>query len=76
MMAKQHCNLKAPQPMLNAMSDRKPSKEELLAAAGTLAEARVRGLDLSRDIYIVRASGRAGSAAAQAFVAFARDQLG
>jgi DNA-binding transcriptional LysR family regulator len=43
--------------------------------AGTLAEARVRGLDLSRDIYIARASGRAGSAAAQAFVAFARDQL-
>src|SRR5215510_5844696 len=43
--------------------------------AGTLAEARVHGLDLSRDIYIARASGRAGSAAAQAFVAFARDQL-
>jgi DNA-binding transcriptional LysR family regulator len=44
-------------------------------AAGTLAEARVRGLDLARDIYIARATGRAGSAAAQAFVAFARDQL-
>jgi DNA-binding transcriptional LysR family regulator len=44
--------------------------------AGTLAEARVRGLDLARDIYIARASGRAGSAAAQAFVAFAREQLG
>jgi DNA-binding transcriptional LysR family regulator len=43
--------------------------------AGTLAEARVRGLDLARDIYIARASGRAGSAAAQAFVSFARDQL-
>jgi DNA-binding transcriptional LysR family regulator len=43
--------------------------------AGTLAEARVRGLDLARDIYIARASGRAGSAAAQAFVAFAREQL-
>jgi DNA-binding transcriptional LysR family regulator len=42
---------------------------------GTLAEARVRGLDLARDIYIARASGRAGSAAAQAFVSFARDQL-
>jgi DNA-binding transcriptional LysR family regulator len=44
-------------------------------AAGTLAEARVRGLDLARDIYIARAAGRAGSAAAQAFVAFAREQL-
>jgi LysR family transcriptional regulator, low CO2-responsive transcriptional regulator len=43
--------------------------------AGTLAESRVRGLDLARDIYIARAAGRAGSAAAQAFVAFARDQL-
>ena len=45
-------------------------------ASGTLAEARVRGLDLARDIYIARAAGRAGSAAAQAFVAFAREQLG
>ena len=44
-------------------------------AAGTLAEARVRGLDLARDIYIARAAGRAGSAAAQAFVAFARENL-
>ncbi len=44
--------------------------------AGTLVEARVRGLDLARDIYIARASGRAGSAAAQGFVAFAREQLG
>ena len=43
--------------------------------AGTLAEARIRGLDLARDIYIVRASGRAGSSAAQAFVAFARERL-
>jgi DNA-binding transcriptional LysR family regulator len=44
-------------------------------AAGTLAEARVRGLDLARQISIARAAGRAGSAAAQAFVAFAREQL-
>jgi DNA-binding transcriptional LysR family regulator len=44
-------------------------------AAGTLAEARVRSLDLTREIWIARAAGRAGSAAAQAFVAFARDQL-
>jgi DNA-binding transcriptional LysR family regulator len=43
--------------------------------AGTLTEARVRGLDLARDIYIARAAGRAGSSAAQAFVAFAREQL-
>jgi DNA-binding transcriptional LysR family regulator len=44
-------------------------------AAGTLAEARVKGLDLARDIYIARASGRAGSSAAQSFVAFARERL-
>jgi hypothetical protein len=43
--------------------------------AGTLAEARVRGLDLARDIYVARAAGRVGSTAAQAFVAFARAQL-
>jgi LysR family transcriptional regulator, low CO2-responsive transcriptional regulator len=44
-------------------------------AAGTLAEARVRGLDLARDIWIARAAGRAGSSAAQAFLAFARERL-
>jgi DNA-binding transcriptional LysR family regulator len=45
-------------------------------ASGTLAEARVRGLDLAREISIARAAGRAGSSAAQAFVAFARERLG
>jgi DNA-binding transcriptional LysR family regulator len=44
-------------------------------AAGTLAEARVRGLDLARDIWIARAAGRAGSSAAQAFIAFAQEKL-
>jgi LysR family transcriptional regulator, low CO2-responsive transcriptional regulator len=44
-------------------------------AAGTLTEARIRGLDLARDIYIARAAGRAGSSAAQGFVAFARERL-
>jgi DNA-binding transcriptional LysR family regulator len=44
-------------------------------AAGTLAEARIRGLDLARDIYIARAAGRAGSGAAQGFVAYARERL-
>ena len=44
-------------------------------AAGTLAEARVRGLDLEREIWIARAAGRAGSSAAQAFVIFARERL-
>jgi len=44
-------------------------------AAGTLAGARVRGLDLEREIWIARAAGRAGSSAAQAFVAFARERL-
>ena len=44
-------------------------------AAGTLAEARVRGLDLARDIFIVRAAGRTGSNAAQVFVEFERERL-
>jgi len=44
-------------------------------AAGTLAEARVTGVDLAREIWIARAAGRAGSAAAQAFVAFAHERL-
>jgi DNA-binding transcriptional LysR family regulator len=44
-------------------------------SAGTLAEARVIGLDLAREIWIARAAGRTGSAAARAFVAFARDEL-
>ena len=35
----------------------------------------LKDLDLARDIYIVRASGRAGSSAAQGFVAFARERL-
>ena len=40
-------------------------------AAGTLAEARVEGLELEREIYLVRASGRAETRAARAFVEFA-----
>jgi DNA-binding transcriptional LysR family regulator len=44
-------------------------------AAGTLTEARVAGLPLGRDIYLVRASGRAESRAARAFVEFARERL-
>jgi DNA-binding transcriptional LysR family regulator len=43
-------------------------------AAGTLASARVEGLDPSRQIYLVRAAGRAPSRAADAFVAFARER--
>src|SRR5207244_12799073 len=44
-------------------------------AAGTLTEARVKGRDLAREIWIARAAGRAGSSAAQAFVAFAHEHL-
>jgi DNA-binding transcriptional LysR family regulator len=44
-------------------------------AAGTLAEARVEGLELEREILLVRASGRAETRAARAFLAFARDRL-
>ena len=44
-------------------------------AAGTLAVARVEGLEPSREIQLVRSSGRAETRAAQAFVAFARERL-
>jgi DNA-binding transcriptional LysR family regulator len=44
-------------------------------AAGTLAIARVEGLEPSREIQLARSSGRAETRAAQAFVAFARERL-
>ena len=44
-------------------------------AAGTLAEARVEALELERDVYLVRASGRVETRSAQAFLEFARAQL-
>jgi DNA-binding transcriptional LysR family regulator len=44
-------------------------------AAGTLTEARVRGLELGREISLVRATGRAETRAARAFVDFARARL-
>jgi len=44
-------------------------------AAGTLATARVRGLDPVREIFLVRSSGRTPTRAAQAFVDFARVRL-
>jgi DNA-binding transcriptional LysR family regulator len=44
-------------------------------AAGTLAFARVKGLDPSREISLVRSAGRSPTRAADAFVAFARDEL-
>jgi DNA-binding transcriptional LysR family regulator len=45
------------------------------AAAGTIATARVRGLDPAREIFLVRSSGRAQTRASQAFVDFARARL-
>ncbi len=44
-------------------------------AAGTIAEARVEGLEPVREIQLVRATGRTESRAAEAFVAFARERL-
>jgi DNA-binding transcriptional LysR family regulator len=44
-------------------------------AAGTLATARVDGLDPSREISLVRSTGRAETRVAQAFVEFARSRL-
>jgi len=44
-------------------------------AAGTLAIARVDGLEPAREVQLVRASGRAETRVAQAFVAFASERL-
>ena len=44
-------------------------------AAGTLAEAGVRGLEPSREISLVRATGRVATRVADAFVAFARERV-
>jgi DNA-binding transcriptional LysR family regulator len=44
-------------------------------AAGSLAAARVTGLDPSREISLVRATGRTPSRVADAFVEFARERL-
>jgi DNA-binding transcriptional LysR family regulator len=44
-------------------------------AAGTLVEARVAGLELEREISLVRATGRSETRAARAFVEFARAGL-
>jgi DNA-binding transcriptional LysR family regulator len=43
--------------------------------AGTLTEARVEGLGLEREIFLARASGRAETRAARAFLEFAREKL-
>jgi DNA-binding transcriptional LysR family regulator len=45
-------------------------------AAGTLVEARVAGLELEREIHLVRATGRSETRAARGFVEFARERLG
>jgi DNA-binding transcriptional LysR family regulator len=45
-------------------------------AAGTMAEAQVEGLEPAREISLVRASGRASTRVAQAFIDFARERLG
>src|SRR3954471_7437518 len=44
-------------------------------AAGTLAVARVKGLDPAREVALVRAAGRSSTRAAEAFVSFAKERL-
>jgi len=44
-------------------------------AGGRLAEARVEGLEVTREISLASATGRARTRVADAFVAFAREQL-
>ena len=48
---------------------------DLDLAAGTIATARVRGLDPVREIFLARASGRTQTRAAQAFIEFAQTRL-
>ena len=43
-------------------------------AAGTLAVARVEGIEPARQIYVVRAKGRAPTRAAAAFLEFAHER--
>jgi DNA-binding transcriptional LysR family regulator len=45
-------------------------------AAGTIAEARLEGMDAQREISLARAAGRAPTRAADAFVAFVRERGG
>ena len=45
-------------------------------AAGTLAAARVEGLEATREISLARAAGRTPTRVADAFVAFARERVG
>ncbi len=47
---------------------------EVELAAGTLAAARVTGLDPARQIYVVRPRGRTLTRAAEAFLAFLRER--
>ena len=44
-------------------------------ASGTLASARVEGLEPAREISLVRSAGRSQTRAAESFLAFARDRL-
>jgi DNA-binding transcriptional LysR family regulator len=48
---------------------------EAALAAGTLTEARVEGLEPSREIFLARASGRTLTRVAQAFIDLARERL-
>ena len=48
---------------------------EAALAAGTLTEARVKGLEPSRDIFLARAAGRTLTRSAQAFLDLARERL-
>ena len=51
------------------------SAVETELAAGTLASARVEGIEATREISLVRSAGRTPTRAAEAFVAFARERL-
>lgn len=52
------------------------SSVERELAAGTLVEAHLADIELEREIFLIRATGRSESAALRAFVDFAKEQLG
>src|SRR6266566_3537983 len=51
------------------------ARREVDLAAGTLALVRVEGIEPAREVQLARATGRAETRVAQAFVAYARERL-
>ena len=59
----------------NGVSFISRSSVERELAAGTISEAQVAELELEREIFLIRATGRSESAALRAFVDYAKEML-